>query len=109
MNRLTKKIFDKNTVDIFDVKELNWTDEDGGNAEGAYTGKAIDRLAEYEDLGTVGEVKKAIQKQIAILPNCEGSTNEAKDDVEIYCPKCGYYFENESSFCPDCGQRIEWL
>lgn len=50
----------------------------------------------------------AIQKQIAILPNFEGPTNESKDDVEIYCPECGYYFEDETSHCPDCGQKILW-
>jgi len=48
----------------------------------------------------------AVQKQIGILPNFKGPTNEAKDDVEIYCPECGYYFENDLSFCPDCGQKI---
>lgn len=51
MKRLTKKIFDNDDyyVDVFKITETNWCDEDGNNKESAYTGEAINKLADYEN------------------------------------------------------------
>ena len=54
MDRLTTKIFTDGTIGLInssDIHEINWCDENGKNRESTYGGKAIKRLAAYEDTG----------------------------------------------------------
>lgn len=79
----------------------------------------LDKLVEiarenYNIVGYLGVVHSAnfiietLEKQIPKELSWEGPTNDAKDDAEAYCPKCDYYFKDETSYCPDCGQKILW-
>lgn len=64
MERLTYKQFGKNAVCIPTVDEMKWSDENGHNKESCYTGKAIDRLADYEDTGLTPEEIKTLKEQL---------------------------------------------
>lgn len=94
MNKLTKKIFDKNTVDVFDIKEMNWSDSDGRNKESAYTGKAIDRLAEYEDIGLTPEEIKTFFTDFGI-------------SVTIKNQKLKYQHEEDKKIIEKMAERIK--
>jgi hypothetical protein len=82
MERLTKKIFDDGTIglkNILDIEEINWSDADGKNKESTYCGKAIDRLAAYEDTGLTPEETEDIAKakadgRLVVLPCKVGDT-----------------------------------
>jgi hypothetical protein len=82
MERLTKKIFADGTIglkNILDIEEINWSDADGKNKESTYCGKAIDRLAAYEDTGLapaeVAELAKAkADGRLVVLPCKVGDT-----------------------------------
>ena len=54
MERLTFKFGDKYAVKCTDVNENTYYDKNCKNAESYYQGKAIDKLAHYEDLEEKG-------------------------------------------------------
>ncbi|MEY8285371.1 hypothetical protein AALA13_16375 [Lachnospiraceae bacterium 50-23] len=76
--------------------------------------RCMDRLAEYEDIGTVEECREAREKQKAKMPTYEGdgySDGEMVYDTWI-CPNCGEYYEvgfDDYSYCPNCGQHLDRL
>lgn len=76
--------------------------------------RCMDRLAEYEDIGTIEECREAMEKQKAKMPTYEGdgySDGELVYDTWI-CPNCGEYYEvdfDDYSYCPKCGQHIDRL
>lgn len=77
-------------------------------------GKQCDELDEYKQLGTLEEVREAVEKQKAKKPNYEGD-GYAPDGTFVYdeweCPNCGKKFEvdyDDYDYCPKCGQAIDW-
>ena len=77
-------------------------------------GKQCDELDEYKRLGTLEEVRDAVEKQKAKGPIYEGD-GYAPDGTFVWdewiCPNCGHSFEveyEEHDYCPNCGQHILW-
>ena len=95
MEKITKKILGNNAVDVFDVKKMNWSDKDGRNAESAYTGKAINRLAEYEDIGLTPEEIKYFLKDfgVRLVKENRELKKQYKEDkrICIACSGSGWY------------------
>ena len=68
------------------------------------------KMVEDSNNYAVQSVKLAIESfenQIPKEPSWEGGIS-FYDDAEAYCPKCDYYFKEDFSYCPDCGQKILW-
>lgn len=64
-----------------------------------------EKLAEYEEIGTVEECREARESQIAkkyeIIHPCKG--------VSYYqCPCCDGLLHINENFCGECGQAIDW-
>lgn len=76
--------------------------------------RCMDRLAEYEDIGTIEECREAREKQREKMPTYEGdgySDGEFVYDTWI-CPNCGEYYEvdfDDYEYCPNCGQHLDRL
>ena len=75
------------------------------------------KLAQYEDIGTLEEVRDAVEKQKAKKPI--KSDDKICDLIVHYrCPCCEKYFGgrgihdvvlfSKERYCNDCGQRIDW-
>ena len=63
-----------------------------------------DELEEYKQLGTLEEVREAVDRQQA---------NEPSPMLGIYgrvyeCKECGNELEMYSKYCPFCGQKQDW-
>ena len=72
------------------------------------------KLAQYEDIGTLEEVREAVEEQIPKSPTYDGD-GYAPDGTFVWdewlCPCCGSRFEveyEEHDYCPNCGQHILW-
>lgn len=65
---------------------------------------AMQELQEYKKLGTLEEVREAVEKLKAKKPK--------KDCVyhhpTRWCEKCNRVVMSGWEYCPDCGQRIDW-
>jgi hypothetical protein len=128
MERLTYKQFDANAVDVLAVREINWSDENGGNKQSAYTGNAINLLSAYEDTGLTPEEVKDI---LSVMSENQDDVDEdgistgmindllelakyrqAEEQgllVKISCEGCKYnslygYKEFETSKCKICSR-----
>lgn len=76
--------------------------------------QSMEKLQEYEKLGTLEEVSEAVKKQILKKPDEKSSTEK----THYKCPVCGnimltvyadgYRLGNEPKYCEDCGQAIDW-
>lgn len=74
----------------------------------------VQRLAEYENIGTVENCREAAEKQKPMNPKI----HKDRFSNTYNCPKCGWTFihKNETGwfcgqhykFCPNCGQAIRW-
>ena len=74
----------------------------------------VQRLAEYENIGTVEKCREAVEKQKPMNPKI----HKDRFSNTYNCPKCGWTFihKNETGwfcgqhykFCPNCGQAIRW-
>ena len=74
----------------------------------------VQRLAEYENIGTVEKCREAVENQKAKNP----SVHKQQYSDAYNCSKCGWTFihKNETGwfcgqhykFCPNCGQAIRW-
>lgn len=67
-------------------------------------GKQCDELDEYKQLGTLEEVREAVERQQALEPS---------PMLGIYgkiyeCKECGNELEMYSEYCPFCGQKQKW-
>ena len=69
-------------------------------------------LKQYEDLGTVEELRQAKEKQTAKKPSYEG--DGYADGHLVYdtwiCPNCEKHYEfdyDNYDYCPNCGQHID--
>ena len=77
----------------------------------------MEEVEQYRALGTVEELKEALEKQIP--KKCEIYTalqiGIDKDyEVDVYeCPKCGTHLGvadeiNQSPYCWNCGKALKW-
>lgn len=76
--------------------------------------KQCTELDAYKQLGTLEEIKNAVEKQIPKSPTYDGD-GYAPDGTFVWdewlCPCCGSRFEveyEEHDYCPNCGQHILW-
>ena len=90
----------------------NGTENDCGNC--GFMDDVCRKLAQYEDIGTLEEVREAVEKQIPKSPTYDGD-RYAPDGTFVWdewiCPNCGHSFEveyEEHDYCPNCGQHILW-
>lgn len=63
------------------------------------------KLARYEDIGTLEEVREAVEKQkeerpIAVLGTFGGEEHE--------CRECGNTVEYMDEYCKWCGKKLDW-
>lgn len=68
--------------------------------------KMAKRLADYEDIGTVDELRELKEKATAKKP-VKRTDNDGY--VEFFCPNCEahLFFDEEQKFCNECGQAID--
>ena len=90
----------------------NGTENDCDNCD--FMAEVCWKLAQYEDIGTLEEVREASEKQMPKGPIYEGD-GYAPDGTFVWdewiCPNCGHSFEveyEEHDYCPNCGQHILW-
>ena len=73
----------------------------------------LEKLAEYEKIGTVDECREAMEKQRAKKPNIwgDGVGDDGETIYDMYdCPNCGESYEidyDNYKHCPKCGQAID--
>ena len=71
------------------------------------------KLAQYEDIGTLEEVREAVEKQKPKNPNNLKRARDFNGRI-LYkmgdCSECGFVnlYSHRMKFCPECGQRIDW-
>lgn len=70
----------------------------------------LEELQQYRAIGTVEECREAVEKQKAKRP--DGGRDINGNDYLI-CPNCcAIVADSEckwvTSFCPDCGQKLDW-
>ena len=63
------------------------------------------KLAQYEDIGTLEEVRDAVEKQeeerpVAVLGTFGGE--------EYECRECGNTVEYVDEYCKWCGKKLDW-
>lgn len=70
---------------------------------------AINELQQYKQLGTLKEVREAVEKQTAKKPNDVGTEGYRYTDT-YRCPTCGGNFSGTgiANYCYHCGQRLGW-
>lgn len=75
--------------------------------------KALEEIQQYRAIGTLEELRDAIEKQRAKKPDFEG--DGYADGHLVYdtwiCPCCGKHYEvdyDDYDFCPNCGQKLDW-
>lgn len=70
--------------------------------------KALEEVQEYRKLGTVEEVREAVEKTVVMNPEI---TTVSTGTIYMKCPKCKLttviYREMIVGYCPKCGQRLE--
>lgn len=69
----------------------------------------LEELKQYEQLGTLEEVREAVEKQRAKKPkNVETEGYRYTDTYR--CPTCGGNFSGTgiADYCYHCGQRLSW-
>lgn len=74
--------------------------------------KQCDELDTYKQLGTLEEVREAVEKQKPKTTTYDGDGYADGTFVwdEWICPRCGtrYDFEyDDYDYCPNCGQKID--
>ena len=78
-----------------------------------------DELEEYKQLGTLEEVREAVEKQQADKPRIFKLSIHGSPDGYLYsCPNCeyriikkdnrGFYSGQRTKCCPNCGKRLDW-
>lgn len=70
----------------------------------------LKKLTTYEQLGTLEEVRDAVERQQAKKPLLGGNTDKLAGDIRI-CPYCSGVVgidDIRADFCADCGQHIDW-
>lgn len=74
----------------------------------------LKQLEKYVDIGTLEEVREAVEKQREKKATYDGD-GYAPDGTFVWeewiCPHCGSRFEvdyDDYDYCPNCGQHIDW-
>lgn len=63
--------------------------------------EALSDWRQYRKIGTLEECRAAVEKQTAKRPRIMGNA--------MICPSCPRCFKSDNStYCPSCGQRIDW-
>lgn len=63
--------------------------------------EALSDWRQYRKVGTLEECRAAVEKQTAKRPRIMGNA--------MICPSCPRCFKSDNStYCPSCGQRIDW-
>lgn len=73
-------------------------------------GNQCEELDRYKQLGTLEEVREAVEKQKAKKPLLGGNTDKLTGDIHI-CPCCCGIVgmdDARADYCADCGQHIDW-
>lgn len=70
---------------------------------------AMNELQQYKQIGTLEEVRDAVEKQKAKKPNNVGTEGYRYTDT-YRCPACGGNFSGTgiADYCYHCGQAIDW-
>lgn len=73
------------------------------------------KLADYEKIGTLEEVREAVEKEKAKKPIAGADVMLGRDDegnpiweTDYMCAECGMGIAEEYVCCPYCGQAIDW-
>lgn len=79
---------------------------------------AMQELQEYKKLGTLDEVREAIEKQRTKKPRYKHYENIGEPPyIKTVCPNgcriqlhpvTDKHFAHEHNYCPKCGQAIDW-
>lgn len=67
-------------------------------------------LYKYQQIGSLEEVREAVEKQKAKKPLVGGNTDKLTGDIRI-CPCCCGIVgidDMRADYCADCGQHIDW-
>ena len=72
----------------------------------------LEELQQYKQLGTLKEVREAVERKKPKTPTYDGDGYADGTFVwdEWICPRCGtrYDFEyDDYDYCPNCGQKID--
>lgn len=75
--------------------------------------EAMNELEQYKQLGSIDEVREAVEKQHPKTPTWDGD-GYAPDGTFVWdewkCPRCETRYEvdyDEYDYCPNCGQHID--
>ena len=73
---------------------------------------AMQELQQYKQLGTLEEVREAVERKKPKTPTYDGDGYADGTFIwdEWICPRCGtrYDFEyDDYDYCPNCGQKID--
>lgn len=90
--------------------------EDGNDVELALmmARNALEEIQKYRALGTVKQLRKAMDKQRATKPNIWGDGYDDNGNIiyDMYdCPNCNKSYEidyDKHYYCPNCGQALDW-
>ena len=86
------------------IERIKWTMQNKSHNKEFCEGciQALEELEQYRALGTVEELKEAMEKQIAKKPTFKG------DFIGFYECKCGAIVEKTMSYCCECGKKLDW-
>ena len=63
--------------------------------------KVLEDVQQYRTIGTPEECRVAVEKQTAKRPRIIGNA--------MICPSCPRCFKSDNfTYCPSCGQMIDW-
>ena len=65
----------------------------------------------YLDIGKMEVLQLGLEKLVPDKPEMEsdGYCPDGNPVWDYLCPRCRYNFEeNETNYCPQCGQAIDW-
>ena len=113
--KLTEQRDGQNVIALRQDGKRRWAITSAGMGEKSTRflyGEYADKLAEYEEIGTVEECRAAVEKQRAKKPIIECTRKEdSVTEIEWKCPKCGAkYIELApcGEWCRYCGTKFDW-
>ena len=96
------------------LKDIDFRDKVIGHINYKNYMSVKDDLEDYQQIGTLDEVREAVKKQNAKKPTYDGD-GYAPDGTFVWdewlCPHCGTIYEvdyDDYDYCPKCGQHIDW-
>lgn len=80
------------------------------------TDDEVDKWNEYNKIGTVEEVREAVEKRKTKKITVKVRENDLKighitfevGTKTYWCPECEKPVSGSCKYCPNCGQRLEW-